>query len=465
MLYHILQKGLLNGLKTELYRYSVSKMSSTTQCRKLVAVCQLNSSNDKKANLHQCQQLIEESTKKGAKMIFLPEAFDYIATSIEESVKMSEPLNGHTMKFFQDLSKNLKVWLSLGGFHQKDSANTYKLRNSHVILNDEGEIVSVYDKTHLFDVDIYRDDKKIRLKESDFTLPGEKIVKPIETPVGKVGLAICYDLRFPELSLLLTKLGADILTYPSAFTKITGQAHWELLLRNKAIENQCYVIAAAQTGQHNEKRASYGHSMIIDPWGKVLASCKEEIGIAICEIDLEMIRKVREELPVWQHRRSDLYQLNYQCKQQKYPSKFEFGSVVVGEKQIFYHTSSCVAFVNIKPVVPGHVLVAPFRKVARFSELTAVEVGQLFICAQTVQKIVELEYGATSSTITVQDGVDAGQTIKHVHVHVMPRKPGDFIRVDDVYIELENLDKRLKRSEAEMAEEAEKLRIRATKLA
>ncbi|XP_078061598.1 deaminated glutathione amidase-like [Mustelus asterias] len=145
------------------------------------------------------------------------------------------------------------------------------------------------------------------MKESDFTIPGTGIEPPVSTPIGKLGLAICYDLRFPEISLVLTEAGAEILTFPSAFTVTTGLAHWEPLLRARAIETQCYVVAAAQTGKHNEKRTSYGHSMVVDPWGCVVAECNEGRDICYAEIDLQYLWDIRQDMPVSHHRRKDLY--------------------------------------------------------------------------------------------------------------------------------------------------------------
>jgi len=156
----------------------------------------------------------------------------------------------------------------------------------------------------LFDVEI--PEKNIRLKESDLATGGSSIVLPVSTPVGHIGLAICYDLRFPELSTQLSKFGADILTYPSAFTYATGLAHWETLLRARAIENQCFVIAAAQIGHHNTKRRSYGHAMCIDPWGKIIATCGDKMDqpcYAIADLDYNRLEEVRKNMPVFNHRR------------------------------------------------------------------------------------------------------------------------------------------------------------------
>uniref|UniRef100_A0A3Q3NPS8 Deaminated glutathione amidase n=1 Tax=Labrus bergylta TaxID=56723 RepID=A0A3Q3NPS8_9LABR len=266
----------------------------STLPRPLAAVCQVTATPDKQANLSACKELVEEAKARGASMVFLPEAFDYIGSSREETLSLSESLTGDTMSQYTQLARWLEVWLSLGGFHERghDWESDRRIYNSHVIINDKGDIISVYRKSHLFDVEL--PEKGISLKESAFTIPGPSLVSPVQTPIGKVGLGICYDLRFPELSLALQRSGADILTYPSAFTVATGAAHWEVLLRARAIETQCFVLAAAQVGRHHEKRSSYGHALAVDPWG---------------EIDLEKVASTRRNMPVQQHRRDkDFYQ-------------------------------------------------------------------------------------------------------------------------------------------------------------
>ncbi|XP_072350311.1 deaminated glutathione amidase-like, partial [Scyliorhinus torazame] len=199
-----------------------------------------------------------------------------------------------------------RLWLSLGGFHERghDWERDRRIYNAHILINNLGEIVSVYRKTHLFDVELRG---QISLKESNYTIPGSGIEPPVSTPIGKVGLAICYDLRFPEISLALAEAGAEILTYPSAFTVRTGLAHWEPLLRARAIETQSYVVAAAQTGKHNDHRASYGHTMVVDPWGTVAAQCNVGRDICYAEINLDYLREIRQDMPVRSHRRNDLY--------------------------------------------------------------------------------------------------------------------------------------------------------------
>ena len=192
-------------------------------------------------------------------MVFLPECVDFVGEKKDQAFELAEPLDGPLMDKYKALAADSSIWLSLGSLHVRDpDPATKKIHNTHVVIDDQGCVAATYDKVHLFDVDI----PTFRIKESDFAVFGDSLKVPIQSPVGKVGLAICYDMRFPELALSLAKSGAEILTYPSAFTVATGYAHWEAILRARAIETQCYVIAAAQVGQHNAKRSSYGHSVV-----------------------------------------------------------------------------------------------------------------------------------------------------------------------------------------------------------
>ncbi|KAM6908889.1 deaminated glutathione amidase [Xenentodon cancila] len=284
------------------------KNSMTSPPPPLAAVCQVTATPDKEANFSVCKQLVEEAKEKGACMVFLPEGFDYIGSSREETLSLSETLGGDTISRYAQLARTLEVWLSLGGFHEQGHnwEADRRIHNSHVIIDDKGDIVSVYRKSHLFDVEL--PEKGVSLRESGFTIPGSCLASPVQTPIGKVGLGICYDLRFPELSLALQRHGAEILTYPSAFTVATGAAHWEVLLRARAIETQCFVVAAAQVGQHHEKRSSYGHALAVDPWGNILGDCgREKPGLILVEIDLEKVRRTRRNMPVQQHRRDTAF--------------------------------------------------------------------------------------------------------------------------------------------------------------
>ncbi|XP_008318932.1 deaminated glutathione amidase [Cynoglossus semilaevis] len=297
------------GLSAQRLRIGLQNRMSTL-CSPLAAVCQVTSTPDKDANFSSCKRLVEEAKERGASMVFMPEGFDYIGSSREETLSLSESLTGDTISRYAQLARNLKLWLSLGGFHERgpEWETDRRIYNSHIIINDKGDIVSVYRKSHLFDVEI--PEKGVSLKESAFTIPGHSLSSPVQTPIGNVALGICYDLRFPELSLALQKHGADILTYPSAFTVATGAAHWEVLLRARAIETQCYVVAAAQVGVHHQKRSSYGHTLVVDPWGEVLGDCGgEKPGMVLVGIDLDKVSRTRRNMPVMQHRRdSSFYQ-------------------------------------------------------------------------------------------------------------------------------------------------------------
>ncbi|KAF9080553.1 Nitrilase [Mortierella sp. AD031] len=269
-----------------------------------IAVAQFCGGQSVTANLATCARLMRLASSQGAKVVFFPEASDFIGNPPEEALTLAHPLvSSPFLRGLCDEAKQLGIGCSVGVHEQSPIQG--RLYNTHVLINDQGSIIESYRKIHLFDVDIAQGP---RLMESNNTLAGDRIVPPVSTPVGKIGLGICYDLRFPEMALALRKQGAEILTYPSAFTIKTGEAHWEVLLRSRAIETQCYVVAAAQVGQHSEKRASYGHAMIVDPWGKVCAKCDgQEEGIAVASVDLPTLERIRTEMPVLNHRRDDIF--------------------------------------------------------------------------------------------------------------------------------------------------------------
>ncbi|XP_015608757.1 nitrilase and fragile histidine triad fusion protein NitFhit [Cephus cinctus] len=271
----------------------------------LAAICQMTSTSDKNKNLETICSLVNEAKQRHASIAFFPEACDYLADNKSSIVEMAEPLDGSTVTAYKKLACDNDMWLSFGGVHEKLGNDAERISNSHILINNKGDITQVYRKIHLFDME--NKETGVRLMESDYVQQGSEILPPVTTPIGKLGLSICYDIRFPEISLALRNMGSQILTYPSAFTYQTGAAHWEVLLRARAIETQCYVIAAAQTGAHNKKRVSWGHAMIIDPWGAVIAQCAEKTGIAVAEIDLEILNKIRKNMPCDEHRRTDLY--------------------------------------------------------------------------------------------------------------------------------------------------------------
>jgi len=249
-------------------------------------------------NLALCQVLIKKAVEAGAKALFLPEATDYISLTAAESLALARPMESSPFVLgLKQYAKESSLPINVG-IHAL--AKNGKLYNRSCWIDEKGEIAAYYDKLHLFDYG--------SLKESNSVEPGKSILPPVETVLGRVGLMICFDLRFPEISLALKRQNAQIITYPSAFTVRTGQAHWETLLRARAIETQAYVIAAAQVGQHNEKRISYGHSMVVDPWGKVLLDLTgegSETEIGLVNIDLEFRESVKESMPLV--RRTDVY--------------------------------------------------------------------------------------------------------------------------------------------------------------
>lgn len=295
---------IIQSLTLKRYSIQLAKRYIDTMAHPLIAVCQMRSIADKMKNLEIVAELAAEAKRKSATIAFFPEACDFLADNKKDILTMAEPLTGQTVTSYKEIAVKNDIWLSLGGVHEA-SNDMEKIYNTHILINNKGQLVAMYRKIHLFDMD--NKDTGVRLMESDYVLKGMEIVPPVSTPIGNLALSICYDVRFPELSLTLRNMGAQILTYPSAFTYQTGAAHWEVMLRARAIENQCYVIAAAQTGAHNKKRMSWGHAMIVDPWGAIIAQCAEKTGIALAEIDLVLLEKIRKNMPCEEHRRTDLY--------------------------------------------------------------------------------------------------------------------------------------------------------------
>jgi predicted amidohydrolase len=267
-----------------------------------IAVAQMTSNEHVDHNFDVCQRLVKEARQRSAAFLSLPENFAFFGQNSEDSLAMAEPLDGPLFGRYRALAKENQLWVSYGGFQEKAPGNrTY---NAHVVVDDEGNIRSVYRKVHLFSLDIAN---ALTIDESELVTPGRELVVA-KTPVAKFGLSVCYDIRFAPLYRSLTRAGAQVLLIPAAFTATTGKAHWEVLLRARAIENQCYVAAAAQTGRHNAKRKSHGHAMIVDPWGTVLAQCPEGEGVALAPIDLSYIDAIKARMPVLKHDRPDVYQ-------------------------------------------------------------------------------------------------------------------------------------------------------------
>lgn len=264
----------------------------------LAAVVQLTSTSDGERNLKLAEHWIREAAAAGAQLVVTPENTNYLGPH-SEKVRLAETLEGPTVAFFAGLAAELDLHLLLGSFNEK-SPNPERCFNTSVLLDPRGKIMGTYRKIHLFDVDV---SPEVSFVESQTVRPGTSLTV-VDTTLGKVGLSICYDLRFGELYRALVDREAELITIPSAFTKPTGEAHWEILVRARAIESQAWVLAAGQVGQHDDGglRESFGHSMIVDPWGKVVARVDHGPGMAVAAVDLGQMQKVRESIPVQAHR-------------------------------------------------------------------------------------------------------------------------------------------------------------------
>lgn len=278
-----------------------------------VAVLQTSAQHDKAENLRVAHDLIDRAAAAGADLVSLTEVYDYSGDRRAPDAPSVEPVPGPTSDLLAAKARQHGIWILGGSTREKIDGEDVRSYNTSVLFNRSGELVAKYRKIHLFDVEIAG---HVNAKESATVAPGEEVVTAdIEGHIA--GLTICYDLRFPELYRLLALQGAEILFVPSQFTLFTGKDHWEVLLRARAIENQCFVIAAGQSGKIERSGAGrYGRSMIVDPWGTVLATAPDGIGIAMADIDFEQLRRVRRELPSLANRRPDVYDLKALAREQ-----------------------------------------------------------------------------------------------------------------------------------------------------
>jgi predicted amidohydrolase len=266
------------------------------------AVIQMTSTPDVSANLAAARGLLERARKEGATLAALPENFAIMGRQETDKVAVAEPMGeGPIQAFLSRCASELGLWIIGGTIPIAAPEAPGKVAAASLVFDDQGRCVSRYDKIHLFDVDIPERDERYR--ESATIAAGEQPVV-VSTPIGHVGLAVCYDVRFPELFRVLLGHGAEVLSIPSAFTAPTGRAHWELLLRARAVENLSYVLAPAQSGVHENGRETWGESMIVDPWGRVLAQVAEPgPGLALAEIDRTLQQDLRVRFPATAHRR------------------------------------------------------------------------------------------------------------------------------------------------------------------
>lgn len=264
------------------------------------SVVQINSTSDRDLNLESAERLVRAAAADGAELVVLPEKWPLLATG-EELIEGSEPIDGPAVTAARSWAEELGINLQAGSFTES-LANQALPANTALMISPEGEITATYRKIHMFDVEV----GGVEYRESSFEQAGDEItVAP--AGVAEVGMTICYDLRFPELFRALLDRGADTYTVPSAFTSVTGRDHWGSLIRARAIENQSFVLAANQFGKADPEFDSWGHSVIADPWGEIIAGLEDGEGFATAELDFDALAETRRKLPAVEHRRPELF--------------------------------------------------------------------------------------------------------------------------------------------------------------
>jgi predicted amidohydrolase len=267
--------------------------------RFLAAVVQMASGPHRETNIERAAALVREAASRGVSLVVLPEVFAWRGARADEA-EHAEPVPGPSTDAMAEVARATGVHLLMGSILER-TAGERRTFNTTCLLSPSGELLARYRKIHLFDVDL---PGRVTVRESDARAPGDEVVVA-PTPLGVLGLSICYDLRFPELYRRQVKAGAELLLVPSAFTFATGSAHWEVLCRARAIENQCYLLAANQTGTSPHGFADFGNSLIVDPWGVIVARARDGEGVTLAEIDRGYLARVRRELPCLAHVRVD----------------------------------------------------------------------------------------------------------------------------------------------------------------
>ncbi len=263
-----------------------------------VACLQVTAGNELRENIDVALDLIDEAVDGGADFVMMPENVTMMEWGRKAITSKAQPESKHEgLAAFQESAKTHNVWLHCGSL--AISLDDGRVANRTYVLNDKGDIVATYDKIHMFDVDLGNGE---RYAESTTFAPGDKAVV-VDLPWGRLGLTICYDLRFPALYRTLAQAGAEFITVPSAFTQVTGEAHWHVLLRARAIETGTFIVAPAQTGAHPGDRKTFGHALIVDPWGQILADAGTDTGVISAHVDLNKVAKVRKRMPSLGHDR------------------------------------------------------------------------------------------------------------------------------------------------------------------
>jgi nitrilase len=270
---------------------------AASQRRFRIAAVQMVSTADVGENLDQAEHLIAQAAERGAMLVVLPEYFPIVGMSDRDKVAVRELDGaGPIQDFLRAVATRHHVWL-VGGSVPLAADAAGKVRNSCLVYDPRGTRVARYDKIHLFGFDRGEE----HYDESATIEPGGEVASPFESPLGRVGLGICYDIRFPELFRAMGQV--SLICLPAAFTRPTGEAHWDLLVRARAVENQCYLAASAQGGRHPSGRLTYGHSMIVDPWGAVIDQLADGPGVVVGDVDLDHMAAIRQSLPALGHRR------------------------------------------------------------------------------------------------------------------------------------------------------------------
>ncbi len=261
-----------------------------------VGLVQMVSSAKVADNLLQVEHYMAQAKNEQVELVVLPENFAFMGIKDTDKWRIAETYGeGPIQEKISQLAKKFGLWIVAGTIPLKGVGT--KVRSSCIVYDDQGLSVARYDKIHLFDVRVSEHEAH---QESSTVERGNELVV-VDTPVGKIGLTVCYDLRFPELYQQLMIRGAQLFTIPSAFTAVTGQAHWEVLLRARAIENLCYVLASNQSGYHENERQTYGHSMVVEPWGRVLVQKETSVGLVTADIDLQRLQQLRQHFPCIEH--------------------------------------------------------------------------------------------------------------------------------------------------------------------
>ena len=264
-----------------------------------IATCQMNVVDNKDTNIEHAIQLIKKASSNGAKLITLPEMFNTPYDNSKFIEYCEEETTSKTLNSMQDIAREENIYLQSGSIPEKESNHLY---NTAYLINPKGKIIGKHRKMHMFDIDT----DNMKFTESDTLTPGDSVTT-IKTPLANISIAICYDIRFPELWTLMNKNNSDIILLPGAFNKTTGPLHWETLIKARAIDNQCYVVATSPSQIENPYYVAWGHSMIVNPWGKIIAQAHENEEILYANITQSSLSSVRNQIPVLTNRRNDIY--------------------------------------------------------------------------------------------------------------------------------------------------------------